>query len=196
MGYAGGVHPRLPPALIAAAAAARLPFLGEPLYSDQALFSLIGAGLRGGSAPYADLWDHKPPLVYVAYALADALPGGIVLAEIALVAASGVLLAAIVGRVSGPRAGAWAGFAYALFYNNAQFGGFWSRLQPEVVGELPFLLGLWLLLGGAGARRAAAAGAALAASVWVKFTIAPAALAYLVLLAAPGRAGHGQPAAA
>ena len=185
-GAARGGH-RLPVALAAAAALARLPFLGEPLYSDQALFSLIGAGLRGGAAPYTDLWDHKPPLLYVAYALAEAWPGGVAAAEIALVAACAVFFAGIMARVSGPRAGAWAGFLYAIFYNNAHFGGFWSRLQPEVVGELPFLMGLWLLLGGAGRRRAAAAGVALAASVWVKFTIAPAALAYLVVLAEPGR---------
>ncbi len=48
--------------------------LGGP-GKDQAIFTLIGERLAAGQMPYRDLWDHKPPGIYLIAALAALLPG-------------------------------------------------------------------------------------------------------------------------
>ncbi len=57
------------PALLA------LPFLGEPLFGDEAVYSAIGRGLLDGQLPYRDLFDNKPPLLYGWFALSFLLFG-------------------------------------------------------------------------------------------------------------------------
>jgi hypothetical protein len=47
----------------------------EPAGADQALNAMIGHELVAGRKLYGDLWDQKPPGVYVAYAVADTLVG-------------------------------------------------------------------------------------------------------------------------
>lgn len=43
---------------------------------DAAVFTDMAVGLRSGLLPYGDLWDHKPPGAYAAFALAQAgFPG-------------------------------------------------------------------------------------------------------------------------
>jgi hypothetical protein len=46
-----------------------------PATPDQALNAVIGHGLVDGRLLYADLWDQKPPGVYVAYALSELVIG-------------------------------------------------------------------------------------------------------------------------
>lgn len=59
---------------------------------DQSVFLTLGQGLLDGRQPYVDLWDHKPPMIYVIAALASALPGDpwgmLVLLSIAAVTAT------------------------------------------------------------------------------------------------------------
>ena len=57
------------PALLA------LPFLGEPLFGDEAVYSAVGRGLLDGQLPYRDLFDNKPPLLYGWFALSFLLFG-------------------------------------------------------------------------------------------------------------------------
>lgn len=51
-----------------------------PLYpyiqSDAAIWSIIGKGITEGSIPYADLYDHKGPLLFFLYALGFLISGG------------------------------------------------------------------------------------------------------------------------
>ena len=42
---------------------------------DASVFMTVGAGILEGRTPYLDLWDHKPPLIYLIHALGIALPG-------------------------------------------------------------------------------------------------------------------------
>lgn len=48
----------------------RLPSLIEPnWYGDEAIYQVIGQAMRNGDVLYRDVWDNKPPLLYVFYAI-------------------------------------------------------------------------------------------------------------------------------
>lgn len=48
----------------------RLPSLIEPYwYGDEGIYETIGLALTKGRLLYAQIWDNKPPLLYVTYAL-------------------------------------------------------------------------------------------------------------------------------
>lgn len=48
----------------------RLPSFFEPYwYGDEGIYEIIGFGLRHGRLLYRDIWDNKPPLLYLIYAL-------------------------------------------------------------------------------------------------------------------------------
>ena len=45
-----------------------LPFLSIPIYRDQATYLVVGEGLLQGKQLYRDLWDNKPPGIFIVYA--------------------------------------------------------------------------------------------------------------------------------
>lgn len=48
----------------------RLPSLFEPYwYGDEGIYHVIGLALNHGRLLYRDIWDNKPPLLYVVYAI-------------------------------------------------------------------------------------------------------------------------------
>lgn len=48
----------------------RLPSLIEPYwYGDEGIYQIIGAALRQNRLLYRDIWDNKPPLLYLVYSL-------------------------------------------------------------------------------------------------------------------------------
>lgn len=48
----------------------RLPSLFEPYwYGDEGIYQVVGLALQDGRLLYRDIWDNKPPLLYVLYAL-------------------------------------------------------------------------------------------------------------------------------
>jgi len=48
----------------------RLPSLFEPnWYGDEGIYQVIGIALRHGRLLYRDIWDNKPPLLYLLYSL-------------------------------------------------------------------------------------------------------------------------------
>lgn len=48
----------------------RLPSLIEPnWYSDEGIYQVIGRSLAHGQLLYTEIWDNKPPLLYLIYAL-------------------------------------------------------------------------------------------------------------------------------
>lgn len=47
----------------------RFPSLFEPYwYGDEGIYEVIGSALRQGRLLYVDIWDNKPPLLYLVYA--------------------------------------------------------------------------------------------------------------------------------
>ncbi|MBC8376466.1 MAG: glycosyltransferase family 39 protein [FCB group bacterium] len=55
--------------------AAALHSLGEPLERDLTTYGYIGHALLSGEQLYSDLWDHKPPGIHIAFALAEIIWG-------------------------------------------------------------------------------------------------------------------------
>jgi 4-amino-4-deoxy-L-arabinose transferase-like glycosyltransferase len=48
----------------------RFPSLFEPnWYGDEGIYQVIGSSLRHGKFLYQDIWDNKPPLLYIVYSL-------------------------------------------------------------------------------------------------------------------------------
>lgn len=57
-------------ALLAITLATRLPYFAVSVVNwDESTFALLGQDLLDGHLPYTHLWDTKPPLVYVMFAL-------------------------------------------------------------------------------------------------------------------------------
>ena len=53
----------------------RLPGIVEPIGPDQGVYATIGWGLQRGLALYRDLWEQKPPAIYLTYRAAFDLFG-------------------------------------------------------------------------------------------------------------------------
>ncbi len=50
----------------------RIPSLIEPYwYGDEGIYQVIGMALRNGRLLYRDIWDNKPPLLYVLYSFVN-----------------------------------------------------------------------------------------------------------------------------
>src|SRR6266702_1389868 len=50
----------------------RLPSLIEPYwYGDEGIYEVVGKAMNQGHLLYRDIWDNKPPLLYVMYALSQ-----------------------------------------------------------------------------------------------------------------------------
>ncbi len=48
----------------------RFPSFFEPYwYGDEGIYEILGFGIRHGRLLYRDIWDNKPPLLYLIYAL-------------------------------------------------------------------------------------------------------------------------------
>lgn len=48
----------------------RFPSLFEPYwYGDEGIYQVIGSAMHNGRLLYRDIWDNKPPLLYIIYAL-------------------------------------------------------------------------------------------------------------------------------
>ncbi len=61
--------------LLCAVSLARLRTYEEPLDLDITTYAVIGHEMLAGRDLYSDLWDHKPPLIHLAYAAAEVLAG-------------------------------------------------------------------------------------------------------------------------
>lgn len=50
----------------------RIPSLVEPSwYGDEGVYQVIGRAIRDGRLLYKDIWDNKPPLLYIYYAIVN-----------------------------------------------------------------------------------------------------------------------------
>lgn len=129
-------------AALALGIAFRLWTLRLPLDRDEGAYGTIGRGLLEGVVPYRDVFDHKPPAVYIFYAAASAIGGDPVVAVRAgsalLFAVTLLLVFAVARRVYGPRAGAVAALAFALIGNDMTIEG--ARANTEQI-MLPALVG-------------------------------------------------------
>ncbi|MDA1061519.1 MAG: glycosyltransferase family 39 protein [Chloroflexi bacterium] len=88
-----------------------LPFLSEPLFGDEGVYSVVARGLLDGELPYRDLFDNKGPLLYAWYSLSFLLWGESAEAPrllAALLLSATVLLVYVEGRLLLSRGAAFA----------------------------------------------------------------------------------------
>ena len=99
-----------------------------PLSPDSTAYAIIGHELLNGQTLYTDIWDHKPPLIYIAYAAAEMLLGRsaqtIVLLNIfvSLLAMFGLFYAGRAGR-GGIASGLWAAVLWAIVSGTFELEG-------------------------------------------------------------------------
>jgi hypothetical protein len=188
------------PLLVAVVAtAARLPFVGRPLSSDEGGFLLVAGQWSPGRSLYGNYWVDRPPLLIAFFGLADRLGGAVALRLLgAAMAAVAVLLAARVGRLVAVRVGALdprpavlvAALTTGVFLASPLLGSF--EVDGELVAVPLVLLGLVLLLEGERTTRGrrllalAAAGAVGAAAALVKQNEVDVLLAAVPLLVVAG----------
>src|SRR5512138_2100097 len=63
------------PAIVLIPVLLNLPFFEEPFEGDEGAYGTIAQQMLHGALPYRDLFDHKPPLIYVWYAVSFLLFG-------------------------------------------------------------------------------------------------------------------------
>jgi Dolichyl-phosphate-mannose-protein mannosyltransferase len=103
---------------------------------DQSIYALVGDGILHGKMPYRDLWDFKPPGIFLVYALAQGLFGHSMLSVriLEVLGLIGLVLAFMRFAETffeRPRAGLMGGAVAALIHAQLDF---WHTGQPEVFG--------------------------------------------------------------
>jgi len=109
-------------------AADRLIVPQMPLSPDSTAYAIIGHGLLNGQTLYTDVWDHKPPVIYITYAAAEILlgysPQTIVLLNIfiSLIVMFGLFYAGKTGR-GGIVSGLWAAALWVIVSGTFELEG-------------------------------------------------------------------------
>jgi len=103
---------------------------------DQSIYAVVGEGILSGQVPYRDLWDFKPPGIFLIYAAAQGLLGKSMLSP-RLLEVAGLVALVFAFRHLGEvfleqrRAGVLAGALAALLHAELEF---WHTAQPETFG--------------------------------------------------------------
>src|SRR5690606_31409015 len=118
------------------ALAVRVVSIAEPLGIDQSLWASAVRGMSRGQLLYTDVWEQRPPGIYLSYWIAFGLFGwtsaAVAWLDLAASACAVVLLWAIGRRLDGPLAGALAAALYAVFTIPAGLHGYGGLLERAV----------------------------------------------------------------
>ncbi len=116
----------------------RIPSISEPLGIDQSLWASAVRGMARGQHLYADVWEQRPPGIYLTYLAAFSVFGWTTAAvawiDILASAVVTVLLYVLARTLAGPRTGALAAALYAVLTMPAwlyPYGGFLERSVCE-----------------------------------------------------------------
>ncbi|MFP5273317.1 ArnT family glycosyltransferase [Coleofasciculus sp.] len=130
----------------------RLPSLFQSrIIHDEALYLLVGRSILEGNPPYVEVWDNKPPGLFVIYAIALKVFGNSVV-SIWIIACIAVIVTCfllyLTGKVlfktQGDQIGLIAGIFYAIFtLINGGIGA-----QAEIFFIPPVVLAFYLLFSG------------------------------------------------
>jgi hypothetical protein len=160
-----------------------LPNLNYPIGRDQATYLVIGEGLLHGQRLYLDLWDNKPPGIFLLYALIVKVFGhvmwSVAVVDILWLLAVSYLIFRFAEKYAGP-ATAGVAVVWNAFWHC--WAGYWEAGQAETFLVL-FVLGGYLLMRheeSARWPRHIAAGLLFGAAFWLKYN-AVAFLPFLVL---------------
>lgn len=114
---------------------------------DQGIYAMVADAIVHGQLPYRDIWDFKPPGIYLIYAIAQVLFGKSMLAPRLLEVAGLLMVVWCSTRIGehffGLKRIGLLGGALALLVH-AQLD-FWHTAQPESFGGFLTVLGLMLV---------------------------------------------------
>ena len=160
------------------------PILSFPLGRDQGTYLTIGQGLLEGKQLYRDLWDNKPPGIFIAYAGIARLFGRVMWSAAAVDILLLLIISYLLFRFTEPHLGR-AGAALAMMVHASMHGEmkyFWIA-QPETFQVACVLAGYLLMVrrGRGWKASCVAAGIQLGYACWLKYN-AVAFLPFLVFL--------------
>jgi hypothetical protein len=89
-----------------------LPLLDAPIQFNDAVFVAVGQGMRDGGTLYVDLFDNKPPPIYLWFAFFNDLT--LARAAFAITMSATAVLVALIGREFYGRLGDLAGVVFGL----------------------------------------------------------------------------------
>jgi hypothetical protein len=161
-----------------------LPILSFPLGRDQGTYLTIGQGLLEGKQLYRDLWDNKPPGIFIAYAGIAKLFGRVMWSAAAVDILLLLVISYLLFRFAAPHLGR-AGAAITVMVHASMHGDmkyFWIA-QPETFQVACILAGYLLMTrrGRGWKPSCVAAGFLLGYACWLKYN-AVAFLPFLLFL--------------
>ncbi len=189
-------------ALLALSLALRAPsFVEAPLDRDEGAYALIAQQWQRGAMPYREYFDHKPPLIYLAYRWSFALGGEQLVAvricfavANALTALTCAVVVWLLGGRRAPLSSVLAGIAACVFLNSPLVQG--ESANTETLMVLGSACGALFLLRGRRSGAAVAAGACAGLAALAKpVALCEAAFFALWLTSGSARAGRGRVAA-
>ena len=150
-------------ALIAFCTLWRLPFIGDPPWlNDEGVYASVGRALYSGEALYRQVWENKPPAIYILYGGIERLAGGthvLVGARLAALAAAVLAQLAVYGlarTAAGPSAALLATALTGLLVDLPLLEGTAANAEIFVIALTSGAM--WLLWRGMGMRFATPAG--------------------------------------
>jgi hypothetical protein len=130
----------VPALLLAAAFVLRAPQFGNPVAGfDEQLYLLIGERMWQGAIPYLDLWDRKPPGLFVLFAAMSAFGNGLIVSQL-IATLFAAATAWIVYRLALARTGTLPALLAALTYL-----GFLRQLAGQTT-QTPVFYNLFLAI--------------------------------------------------
>jgi len=113
--------------MVAITLAARGANLGNPDYhADESFYLLVGSAMHQGAIPYVDIWDRKPPGLFVFFWLLSGIAPSVLsyqIAAIGFVAATAVVVSRLASRWSGRLGAVLAGATYIAWLQPLLGGG-------------------------------------------------------------------------
>jgi hypothetical protein len=126
----------------------RLNFWDQPFQMDEGVYGYIGWGMLDGLVPYKDVFDHKPPGIYLLYNLVFLLsePTALNIKVFASIYALGTALAVffLTRKVAGTTAGCLSALLFGIFSCGPKIEG--GGANTEVFMILPYTLAAYSFL--------------------------------------------------
>jgi len=123
-------------------------FWDQPFQMDEGVYGYIGWGMLDGLVPYKDLFDHKPPGIYLLYSLVFLLtePSALNIKVFASLYTLGTALAVflLTRKVAGTTAAFFSALLFGIFSCGPKIEG--GGANTEVFIILPYTLAAYFLI--------------------------------------------------